>query len=77
MNRVTNEELINTIASLKELVDIVPDIKVIVKERQEQEIFNKKAAKIGRWIVVIASGIGVVIGTMIAVSKMIVSLGGR
>lgn len=65
------------LSSLGELVDIVPDIKAIVQERKEQAIFNKKAAKIGRWIVLIAGGVGAVIGSAIAVSKLILSLGNQ
>ena len=61
--------------SLNVLVGIVPDIQKLVRERQEQEIFNKRAAKIGRWIVVIAGALGTLLGTMWAVSKFIFTLG--
>ncbi len=68
-------EKLDDLSQLNELVHIVPDIKQLVKEREEQEIFNKRAAKIGRWIVVIAGGIGTLIGAMWAVSKLIFTLG--
>lgn len=60
---------------IDDLAEIMPTLKSIVKERQEQEIFNRKAAKIGRWIVIIAGGIATVVGTMYAVSKLIFTLG--
>ena len=63
------------LSKLNDLVDIVPDIKELVEERKEQEIFNKRAAKIGRWIVVIMGGVGTAIGAMWAVSKLIFTLG--
>ena len=66
---------LDDLSQLNELVHIVPDIKQLVKEREEQEIFNKRAAKIGRWIVVIAGGIGTLLGAMWAVSKLIFTLG--
>lgn len=68
-------EKLEDLSQLNELVHIVPDIKQLVKEREEQEIFNKRAAKIGRWIVVIAGGIGTLLGAMWAVSKLIFTLG--
>jgi len=63
------------LSKLNDLVEIVPDIKGLVEERKEQEIFNKRAAKIGRWIVVIMGGVGTAIGAMWAVSKLIFTLG--
>lgn len=63
------------LSKLNDLVEIVPDIKELVEERKEQEIFNKRAAKIGRWIVVIIGGVGTAIGAMWAVSKLIFTLG--
>jgi hypothetical protein len=63
------------LSKLNDLVEIVPDIKELVEERKEQEIFNKRAAKIGRWIVVIMGGVGTAIGAMWAVSKLIFTLG--
>lgn len=63
------------VATINVLAEIIPDIREIVKERQEQEIFNRKAAKIGRYILVIAGAIGTVLGTMWAVSKLIFTLG--
>lgn len=71
----TIEDLAAILPKLNELVDIIPDIKGIVKERKEQEIFNKQAAKLGRVIVVVAAGVGTVIATVIAVSTMIVKMG--
>lgn len=61
--------------TLNGIAEIVPDLKSLIQERQEQEIFNRKAAKIGRWILAIAAGIGTVLGTMWAVAKLIVTLG--
>lgn len=66
---------IEVVKELKPLVEMIPDLKVIVKERREQEIFNKKAAKLGRFIVVVVAAIGTVIGTFIVVAKLIVTLG--
>lgn len=63
------------LSPLKELVELAPDIKEIVREKKEQEAFNKRAAKIGRWLVVIASGFVALIGAVVAVSKLIVSMG--
>jgi|GEM_PF-6373880 len=57
------------------LIELVPDIQQLVKDRQDQEVFNKKAAKIGRFIVVIAGAIGALLGAAYAVSKLIVTLG--
>lgn len=68
-------ERIDDLSKLNDLVGIVPDIQQLVKERQEQEIFNKRAAKIGRWIIVIAGAIGTLLGTIWAVSKLIFTLG--
>lgn len=70
-----DQELLNKLEDLTSLVELVPEIKQIVREKQEQEIFNKRAAKIGRWILIIAGGIGTVLGTMYAVAKLMVSIG--
>lgn len=68
-------QLIDKIDKLDELISLVPDIQKIVKERQEQEIFNKKAAKLGRQALLIAGAVGTFIGAMWAVSKLIFTLG--
>ena len=61
--------------SLKSLAEIAPDVKDIVQDRKNQEIFNKQAAKIGRFIVIIAAAIGTIIATILTVAKLIVTLG--
>ncbi len=72
------ETIITTLdglSSLNELVGIVPDIKQLVEDRKQAEEFNKRFAKLGRRIVVIAGGIGVLLGTMWAVIKLVFTLG--
>jgi hypothetical protein len=68
------EQLAN-LSQLNALVEIVPDIQLIVKDRQEAEAVNKRFAKIGRHIVVVAGAIATIIGTIWAVSKLIFTLG--
>ena len=68
-------ERLDDLSSLNVLVGIVPDIQQLVKERQEVEAFNKRFAKLGRRIFLIAGGIGTLIGTIYAVSKLIFTLG--
>lgn len=69
------KKMSETMSSLTELAAIVPDVKELVKERQEQEIFNRKAAKIGRTIILLGGGIGTLLGTIWGVSKLIFTLG--
>jgi len=66
---------LDDLSSLNVLVGIVPDIQQLVKERQEVEAFNKRFAKLGRRIFLIAGGIGTLLGTMWAISKLIFTLG--
>lgn len=63
------------LSSLNELVGIVPYIKQLVEDRKQAEEFNKRFAKLGRRIIMIAGGIGVLLGTMWAVIKLIFTLG--
>lgn len=71
------KQLDKKLAMLDDLVKLVPEIKVIVEERKEQEIFNRKAAKIGRWLILAAGAVGTFTATVYAVAKMIVDLGSK
>lgn len=75
MTEEEKKQLKEMMRALKPLIELAPEIKEIVRERQEQEIFNRKAAKIGRYLVLICAGIGTVLGSMWAVSKLIFTLG--
>lgn len=75
MTEAEKKQFKEVLEALKPLIELAPEIKEIVRERQEQEIFNKKAAKLGRNILLIAGGVGTCLGAMWAVAKLIFTLG--
>jgi hypothetical protein len=55
---------------------MLPDLLIIVKEKKDNLVFNKRAAQIGRLIVVVALGFTTVLGAAYGVSRLIITMGG-